>query len=74
MYMFVEYHYHHNFRMIFLTNSVSLIICIRIFLCLSVERGLMELKRLGLETQLWEASRKMIDPDSANNAQLDIDF
>lgn len=34
----------------------------------------MEVKRLGIETQLWEASRKVIDPDSANHAQLDIEF
>ncbi|CAK9152188.1 unnamed protein product [Ilex paraguariensis] len=29
-----------------------------------VERGLMELRKLGIETQLWEGSRKLIDPDS----------
>lgn len=30
-----------------------------------VERGLMELRKLGIEQQLWEASRKEIDPASA---------
>ncbi|CAL5400641.1 unnamed protein product [Camellia sinensis] len=29
-----------------------------------VERGLVELKKLGIETQLWEESRKLIDPNS----------
>lgn len=27
----------------------------------SVERGLIELRKLGIEQQLWEASRKEID-------------
>lgn len=30
-----------------------------------VERGLFELKKLGIETQLWEASRRGYDPDSS---------
>ncbi|KAF3791067.1 Coiled-coil domain-containing protein [Nymphaea thermarum] len=30
-----------------------------------VERGLIELRKLGIETQLWEASRKEIDQTSA---------
>ncbi|THU71309.1 hypothetical protein C4D60_Mb04t00060 [Musa balbisiana] len=29
-----------------------------------VERGLMELKKLGIEQQLWEASRREIEPDT----------
>lgn len=29
-----------------------------------VERGLMELQKLGIETQLWEESRKLADQDS----------
>lgn len=28
-----------------------------------VERGLMELRKLGLETKLWEETRRLIDPD-----------
>ncbi|KAK9086582.1 hypothetical protein Syun_028976 [Stephania yunnanensis] len=28
-----------------------------------VERGLMELKKLGIENQLWQATRKLVDPD-----------
>ncbi|KAI5676412.1 hypothetical protein M9H77_07362 [Catharanthus roseus] len=39
-----------------------------------VERGHMELKRLGIETQLWEASRKLIDRDPKHKTQLDIEF
>ncbi|CAK9144393.1 unnamed protein product [Ilex paraguariensis] len=30
-----------------------------------VEQGLMELRKLGIEQRLWEASRKEIDPDSS---------
>lgn len=32
---------------------------------LAVERGLVELRKLGIEQQLWEASRKEIDQSSA---------
>lgn len=28
---------------------------------MAVERGLLELRKLGIEQQLWEASRKEID-------------
>ncbi|PIA44595.1 hypothetical protein AQUCO_01700296v1 [Aquilegia coerulea] len=28
-----------------------------------VERGLLELKKLGIENQLWQATRKRVDPD-----------
>ncbi|XP_042515208.1 coiled-coil domain-containing protein SCD2-like [Macadamia integrifolia] len=31
-----------------------------------VERGLMELRKLGIENQLWEETRKAVDPDSYN--------
>ncbi|KAK9293338.1 hypothetical protein L1049_021330 [Liquidambar formosana] len=31
-----------------------------------VERGLMELRKLGIESQLWEESRKSIEQDSTN--------
>ena len=33
--------------------------------CISVEQGLMELRKLGIEHRLWEASRKEIDQDSS---------
>ncbi|XP_022877385.1 coiled-coil domain-containing protein SCD2-like isoform X3 [Olea europaea var. sylvestris] len=39
-----------------------------------VERGLMELRKLGIETKLWEESRRLIDPDSERKSQLDIEF
>ncbi|CAI9784315.1 unnamed protein product [Fraxinus pennsylvanica] len=42
--------------------------------CLDIERGLMELRKLAIETQLWEESRRLIDPDSKWKTQLDIDF
>ncbi|XP_019419256.1 PREDICTED: coiled-coil domain-containing protein SCD2 isoform X1 [Lupinus angustifolius] len=32
-----------------------------------VERGLAEIKKLGIETQLWEESRKELDPDGDNS-------
>ncbi|XP_068665493.1 coiled-coil domain-containing protein SCD2-like [Aristolochia californica] len=34
-----------------------------------VERGLMELRKLGIEQQLWEASRKEIDQDQKSVAE-----
>jgi len=41
-----------------------------------VERGLIELRKLGIEQQLWEASRREIDqlpsPTSSNH-DLDAD-
>lgn len=40
----------------------------------TAERGLVELRKLGIETQLWEESRKMIDPDSTLRLQMDSDF
>ncbi|KAK3023682.1 hypothetical protein RJ639_043563 [Escallonia herrerae] len=39
-----------------------------------VERGLVELRKLGIETQLWEGSRKLIDPDSEQKLQISSDF
>ncbi|XP_073151395.1 coiled-coil domain-containing protein SCD2-like [Henckelia pumila] len=38
-----------------------------------VERGLMELRKLGIETKLWEESRRIIDPDSTKKTLLGID-
>ncbi|KAF8081571.1 hypothetical protein N665_0879s0026 [Sinapis alba] len=44
---------------------------------LDVERGLIELRKLGIEQQLWEASRREIDqlpsPTSPSNLDLDAD-
>lgn len=37
------------------------------YLC-AVEQGLMELRKLGIEHRLWEASRKEIDLDSSGYA------
>lgn len=34
------------------------------FAFVAVERGLTELRKLGIEQQLWEASRKEIDQPS----------
>ncbi|CAI9284411.1 unnamed protein product [Lactuca saligna] len=39
-----------------------------------VERGLIELRKLGIEAQLWQASRKLVDPDSQHKWQLHINF
>ena len=43
--------------------------------CFAVDRGLFELRKLGIEQQLWEASRKEIDQPSAaslsNHKDLD---
>ncbi|XP_027109446.2 uncharacterized protein [Coffea arabica] len=38
------------------------------------ERGLIELKKLGIEIQLWEESRKMIDPYSNHKTQMDYEL
>jgi len=41
---------------------------------LPVDRGLIELRKLGIEQQLWEASRKEIErpssPEYANHKQV----
>ncbi|PWZ45843.1 Coiled-coil domain-containing protein SCD2 [Zea mays] len=35
--------------------------------CKKVERGLHELKKLGIESQLWEATRRALDDDLSNH-------
>ncbi|XP_051151735.1 coiled-coil domain-containing protein SCD2-like isoform X1 [Andrographis paniculata] len=39
-----------------------------------VERGLMELRKLGLETKLWEEARRLVDPDSAEKTLLETEY
>ncbi|KAJ6928898.1 hypothetical protein NC652_012913 [Populus alba x Populus x berolinensis] len=39
-----------------------------------VERGLMELRKLGVENQLWQASRRGLEVDSNSKANLESDF
>ncbi|XP_011032546.1 PREDICTED: uncharacterized protein LOC105131319 [Populus euphratica] len=39
-----------------------------------VERGLMELRKLGIENQLWQASRRGLEVDSNSKANLEHDF
>ncbi|KAL6554323.1 hypothetical protein OROMI_019996 [Orobanche minor] len=39
-----------------------------------VERGMMELRRLGVETKLWEESRRLIDPDSTQKTLLETEY
>ncbi|XP_062084588.1 coiled-coil domain-containing protein SCD2-like [Humulus lupulus] len=39
-----------------------------------VERGLMELRKLGIETQLWEESRKELELDTNRKIQSQYDF
>ncbi|KAL9393242.1 hypothetical protein Peur_012527 [Populus x canadensis] len=39
-----------------------------------VERGLMELRKLGIENQLWQASRRGLEVDSNSKANLESDF
>ncbi|XP_058000626.1 coiled-coil domain-containing protein SCD2 isoform X2 [Hevea brasiliensis] len=39
-----------------------------------VERGLMELRKLGIEHRLWEASRKEIDQDSSTKRNKEINW
>ncbi|XP_019243983.1 PREDICTED: coiled-coil domain-containing protein SCD2-like isoform X2 [Nicotiana attenuata] len=38
-----------------------------------VERGLIELRKLGIEQQLWEASRKEIDQPSVTNGKMNAE-
>uniref|UniRef100_A0A251T644 Coiled-coil domain-containing protein SCD2 n=1 Tax=Helianthus annuus TaxID=4232 RepID=A0A251T644_HELAN len=40
----------------------------------NVERGLIELRKLAIEAQLWQASRKLVDPDSEHKWQMHINF
>ncbi|KAF9681658.1 hypothetical protein SADUNF_Sadunf05G0024900 [Salix dunnii] len=39
-----------------------------------VERGLVELRKLGIENQLWQASRRWLEVDSNSKANLESDF
>ncbi|KAL6570569.1 hypothetical protein OROGR_000119 [Orobanche gracilis] len=39
-----------------------------------VERGMMELRRLGVETKLWEEPRRLIDPDSTQKTLLETEY
>ncbi|KAM1526120.1 hypothetical protein ACFX10_010496 [Malus domestica] len=39
-----------------------------------IERGLLELKKLGIETQLWRESRKWLEHDSMHRTQSLSDF
>ncbi|KAM3287605.1 coiled-coil domain-containing protein SCD2-like [Capsicum chacoense] len=39
-----------------------------------VERGLIELKKLGIETQLWKETRRLIDPEKNKKMQKENDF
>ncbi|XP_015055431.1 coiled-coil domain-containing protein SCD2-like [Solanum pennellii] len=39
-----------------------------------VERGLIELKKLGIETQLWQETRRSIDPENTKKMQTENDF
>ena len=38
-----------------------------VFISISVERGILELRKLGIEQQLWEASRREIELASPTN-------
>ncbi|XP_047337275.1 coiled-coil domain-containing protein SCD2-like [Impatiens glandulifera] len=40
----------------------------------NVERGLMELRKLGLENQLWEESRRLIDEEFSNKMSVQSNF
>ncbi|KAH6788774.1 hypothetical protein C2S51_003780 [Perilla frutescens var. frutescens] len=39
-----------------------------------VERGLLELRKLGIEAKLWEESRRLIDPNSHQKTLLEIEY
>lgn len=39
-----------------------------------VERGIMEIRKLGLETRLWVESRRWLDSDSHSKMESDTDF
>ncbi|XP_075659569.1 coiled-coil domain-containing protein SCD2-like [Castanea sativa] len=39
-----------------------------------VEKGFMELRKLGIETQLWEESRKWLEQDSSSKPRSQSDF
>ncbi|KAL8200160.1 hypothetical protein R6Q57_011499 [Mikania cordata] len=40
----------------------------------NVERGLIELRKLAIEEQLWQASRKLVDPDSEHKWKMHTNF
>lgn len=42
--------------------------------CVTVERGLLELRKLGMEAKLWEESRRLIDPHSAQKTLLETEY
>lgn len=44
--------------------SVSFGLLVMLMSHFTVERGLMEIRKLGIEIQLWEESRKLADQDS----------
>ncbi|TQD91450.1 hypothetical protein C1H46_022955 [Malus baccata] len=46
----------------------------RVLPVFTVERGLLELKKLGIETQLWRESRKWLEHDSMHRTQSLYDF
>lgn len=46
----------------------------KFFFHFAVERGLIELKKLGIETQLWKESRRSIDPENTQKMQKENDF
>lgn len=61
----------------FLASSHELVDNVGKCLCcshLAVERGLLELRKLGIEVQLWQASRKVIDPETTSKMLKDNDF
>ncbi|KAL8512323.1 hypothetical protein ACS0TY_018702 [Phlomoides rotata] len=39
-----------------------------------VQRGLLELRKLGIENKLWEESRRLIDPDNSQKTLLETEF
>ncbi|KAK4377112.1 hypothetical protein RND71_003408 [Anisodus tanguticus] len=39
-----------------------------------VERGLIELKKLGIETQLWKETRRLVDPENTKKMQKENGF
>uniref|UniRef100_A0A2P2L6P4 Uncharacterized protein n=1 Tax=Rhizophora mucronata TaxID=61149 RepID=A0A2P2L6P4_RHIMU len=47
-----------------LTRRTLNLLCVPTWCILTVERGLLELRKLSIEQQLWEASRREIDQPS----------
>jgi len=52
-------------------SSLNMILVLYSF---AVERGLMEIKRLDIETQLWDESRRELEQDAENNSSGRSDF